>query len=107
MSIASTWGQIKKEAEGLQLGNTKGFQGALYATQQLGSLFIKRFITPIVQQQNASPIMPALISFIFAIVSQWADSTQSQKFSLSNPHIPKAKKLFFYNLLLHRKQTLE
>lgn len=108
MNIPSTWSQMVSRAQAQQTADPKGFQGALWGIEQLADFFLSRFIRPSALQSSSSPLMPSYIAFVHALVSLWMANPRSPtQFRLNDPQIPKAKKLFYYSLLLYRMCKLE
>lgn len=102
MKVPGSWAQIQERAEAQQTSDPAGFQGALHAITQLSSMFHKRFLQPVIDAQASSPIAPAYIAFIHGIVGQWM-VPHNEKLNISDPRIPRAKKIFYYNIFSHRE----
>lgn len=102
MKTPVTWAHVLLHAQSQQRSNAAAFQGALHTIKELAKMFHKRFLRTAIDALDTSPFMPAYIAFIQALVAQWMNP-HKKILKLNDPSIPRAKKIFYYNVFAHRK----
>lgn len=103
MKVASSWEEIQARAQAQQRTDVAAFQGALQAIEELAKMFHKKFLMPAIAARANVPLLPAYIALIHALVAQWM-TPYGEQLNLSDPRIPRAKKLFYYSIFIHRKR---
>ncbi|KAL8433299.1 hypothetical protein ACSSS7_003983 [Eimeria intestinalis] len=100
MKVPSSWKQVEARAHPAPRTDVRGFQGLLHTIRQLAKSFHDRFLKPAMAVHDSSPLLPSYIAFIHGLVAQWMNP-YGGKFSIDDPHISKAKKLFYYSVFIH------
>ncbi|KAL8269561.1 hypothetical protein Esti_006527 [Eimeria stiedai] len=102
MKVPNSWKQVEARAYPGPRTDVKGFQGALHTISQLAKTFHERFLEQAMAVHDSSTLLPPYIAFIHGLVAQWMNP-YGGKFSINDPHISKAKKLFYYSVFIHPK----
>ncbi|KAL8450187.1 hypothetical protein Emag_003341 [Eimeria magna] len=102
MKVPNSWQQVEARASPGPRTDIRGFQGSLHTISQLAKSFHDRFLKPAMAVHDSSPFLPPYIAFIHGLVAQWMNP-YGGKFSINDPQISKAKKLFYYSVFIHPK----
>ncbi|KAL8444496.1 hypothetical protein Emed_006193 [Eimeria media] len=102
MKVPGSWKQVEARANPVPRTDVRGFQGSLHTISQLAKSFHDRFLKPALAVHDSSPFLPPYIAFIHGLVAQWMNP-YGGKFSINDPQISKAKKLFYYSVFIHPK----
>lgn len=100
-----SWKHIRAKTQpGLSI-DISGFRGAFNAIRQLAKTFRNRFLKPAMLASDSSHLFQSYVAFIHSLVAQWM-IPHRDKFQITDTRIPSAKKLFYYELFVHRKQFI-